>query len=144
MKKFAEKIWSIYDANDLLDACKQRSTRKDYDAAVVNDDDFGIQRRLVEEQSLLAIGIREMDESFYMERLDGRGGEWQSLRSIKYSKSDKHLFRMDCVYVLYTDERDTPNVMIIGGANCRDLKKVNLYFDEIVLYSDDQSFFFNL
>lgn len=130
MKKFAGKIWSIHDANDQLDACKQRSTRKDYDAAVV-DDDFGMQPRLGEEQSLLAIGIREIDESFHMERLDARGGEWQSLRSIKYSKSDKHLFRMDCVYVLYTDERDTQNVMIIGGANCRDLKKVNLYLDQI-------------
>lgn len=126
MKRFAEEIWRIHDANDLLNECNRRTTQKNSDTAAQNDE-FRTRPR-VDKKSLLAIGIGESTEGFHMEKLDGRGGKWRTLPSIKYQYKiqDKYLYRKNCVYVLYTDNENTQNVMIIGGDNSRELKKVNL------------------
>lgn len=126
VKKFAEKIWLLHEANDLLVECKQRSTRKTSVAVAAENHNFRTHPRVAKKQSLLAIGIPEMKECFHMEVLDAQGKKWRTLPSIKYPNKYKHLFRMDCAYVLYTDKEKTQNLMIIGGANVRDLKKVNL------------------
>lgn len=125
VKKFAEKIWLIHNANDLLTERKQRSTRKDFHAVAENHN-FRTQPRVAKKYSLLAIGLREINEAYHMELLDARWGKWRTLPRIKNPSKDKHLFRMNCAYALYTDVENTENIMIIGGANCRDLKKVNL------------------
>lgn len=113
----------IHDANDLLAECKQRSTQKSFDVAAESDN-FRMQPRVAQRLNLLAIGIREMNESFHMELLDARGEKWRTLPSIKYPNKNKHLFRRNCVYALYTDKENMQNIMIIGGENCRELKKV--------------------
>lgn len=124
MRKFAEKIWLLHEANDLLVECKQRSTRKTSVVVAAENHNFRTLPRVAKKQSLLAIGIPETKECFHMELLDARGKKWRTLPSIKYP-NNKHLFRMNCAYVLYTDKENTQNVMIIGGENVRDLKKVN-------------------